>query len=366
MASNRIPFDQLVDRFTPDTRAAFLAAYDRIKANVTRALLKRIASELERGNIEAAIDLLGIDRAAFGGLELAIANAFNSGGIVMADELALRGLDGHRVSVSFGIRNLVAEAILRDFSASEVTRETEATKALLRVGLSEGLARGDNPTRTALDMVGRVNRVTGVREGGYLGLSGPQEQTQAKALSAMLSGDTEGMKGYLDLKQRDKRFDAMVRKASTVGWDQVVTDFNKRTKGKPVTARDLQTRIIGRLNDGQLKYRADKVALHETMTALSMAKNEGIRQAIESGNVDQRDVTKGWLHTSQEHPRMQHVTMQGQVVAFDQPFVAPDGTLIAYPHAPGVPLRHTLGCKCGVSYKIDFTAALIRRSAGNG
>ncbi|WP_376704457.1 hypothetical protein RQ479_06180 [Mesorhizobium sp. ISC25] len=51
--------------------------------------------------------------------------------------------------------------------------------------------------------------------------------------------------------------------------------------------------------------------------------------------------------------------MQGQKVRFDQPFVAPDGTLIAYPHAPGVPARHTLGCKCFCEYKIDFAARLV-------
>jgi hypothetical protein len=52
--------------------------------------------------------------------------------------------------------------------------------------------------------------------------------------------------------------------------------------------------------------------------------------------------------------------MQGQKVGFDQSFTAPDGTQIPYPHAPGVPARHTLGCKCLVEYKVDFVAQLVR------
>lgn len=348
MASNRTPFDQLVDKFEPEVRAAFLESYERIKASITPSMLKRIVAELDKGNIEAAIDLMGIDRAAFGGLEMAISDAFNRGGIAMAADVIVRDPAGSRVALSFGVRNLVAEAILRDFSAQLVTRETEQTKALLRINLSEGLARGDNPTRTALQAVGKVNRVTGKREGGYIGLSGPQERTQAKARQALLAGDVEGMQEYLQLKQGDKRFDAAVTKAIKAG--------------RPVSAADVD-KVIGRLNDRQLKFRADVIALNETRGALAMAKDEGIRQGIESGKIDARDVTKTWGRTISESPRSQHVAMRGQTVPYDQSFVAPDGTLIPYPHAPGLPARHTVGCNCPVSYKIDYTAALIRRRA---
>lgn len=57
-------------------RKAFIEAYDRIKSNVTPSMLKRIVAEMDKGNIEGAIDLLGVDRAVLGGLEMAIADAF--------------------------------------------------------------------------------------------------------------------------------------------------------------------------------------------------------------------------------------------------------------------------------------------------
>jgi hypothetical protein len=81
---------------------------------------------------------------------------------------------------------------------------------------------------------------------------------------------------------------------------------------------------------------------------------------MEKGNLNAQHVTKTWKHTPQDRSRLQHIRMQGQVVAFDQPFTAPDGTQIPYPHAPGVPTKHTLGCKCLAEYKIDFVAQLVR------
>ena len=343
MATNRSQFELLLDRFDPVIRAAFLSAYDDIRS---RVVLRLLVERLERGDVAGAIDVLGIERASFGALELALADAYNGGGMAFAAELKLRDPQGNRIAFQFGVRNLIAEARLRDHSSALVTRVTEDQIAALRIGLSEGLARGDNPTRTALDMVGRVSRVSRKREGGYLGLSMPQERTQAKARSALISGDLEGMRDYLQLKQRDKRFDRAIIKAIEAG--------------KPLALADVD-RVIGRLNDRQLKYRADKLALNETFGALNLAKNEAIRQAIESGKVDARDVTKTWGRTISEHPRSQHTQMVGQTVAFDQAFIAPDGTMIPFPHAPGLPARHTVGCNCPVSYKIDFTAALIRR-----
>lgn len=345
MATNRSQFELLLDRYSPTIRAAFLAAYDDIRS---RVVLKRLVERLERGDVAGAIDVLGIDRTSFGTLELALADAYNGGGMAFASELKLRDPQGNRIAFQFGVRNLIAEARLRDHSSALVTRVTEDQIAALRIGLSEGLARGDNPTRTATELIGIRSRATGKREGGYLGLSGPQERTQAKARQALISGDLEGMRAYMQLAHRDKRFDRAVIKAIEAG--------------KPLALADVD-RVIGRLNDRQLKYRADRVSIHETFTALSLSKDEAIRQAVESGKVDIRDVTKTWRHTSQENPRNQHVAMQGQTVAFDQPFMAPDGTLIPYPHAPGIPARHSVGCKCQFSVKIDYTAALIRRRA---
>ena len=343
MATNRSTFELLLEKYDPVVRAAFLDAINGIRS---RVVLKRLVERLEKGDVAGAIDLLGIERATFGPLEMAISEAFNGGGIVMAQELKLRDPQGNRVAFQFGVRNLVAEAILRDMSSTLVTRVTDDQIDMLRRALSEGLERGDNPTRTALNMVGRVSTASGKRVGGYLGLSGPQERTSAKARSALISGDVQGMREYLALKQRDVMFDASVRKAIAEG---------------KALSRDDVARAIGRMNDRQLKYRADKLALNETFGALAAAKQEGIRQAVESGKVDARFVVKKWRHSGKEHPRLQHLAMDGKEMPLGQPFMMADGTPVDYPHAPGTPARHTVGCGCYHEIRVLYAEQLAER-----
>lgn len=107
-------------------------------------------------------------------------------------------------------------------------------------------------------------------------------------------------------------------------------------ESKPLPAETVD-RIVTRYADGLLKLRADTIALNETFEALATAKEIAFRQQIDKGRVQAQAVTKTWRHTPGEHPRLQHVAMHGQKVQFDQPFIAPDGTPIPYPNAPGVP-----------------------------
>ena len=323
-------------------RAAFMEAIDDIRSSI---ILRRIVERLERGDIAGAVRALNLDEAAFRPLEEAIRQAFNSGGVAAVEQMpALRDPEGYRVVFRFDMLNPVAEAWLREQSATLVTNIVADQQAAIRTALEDGLARGDNPTKTAVNVVGRVNRVTGGREGGVIGLTDQQTDYVARACQELLSGDPEALRNYLSRGRRDKRFDRMVAKAQREG------------RALP---RETVDRIVGRYSDGLLKLRADTIALNETFGALGASKDEAFRQRIERGDIQAQNVTKTWKHTPQERPRFQHVAMQGQKVRFDQPFMAPDGTPIPYPHAPGVPMKHTLGCKCFCEYKIDFVAELI-------
>ncbi|TPL06682.1 head morphogenesis protein [Mesorhizobium sp. B2-4-11] len=336
-------FDILVSQFEPAVRAAFLDAIDDITSNI---VLRRIVERLERGDINGAVQAMHLDEAAFRPLDEAIRQAFNGGGVATVEGMpTLRDPSGHRIVVRWDARNLAAETWLRDHSSQLITDIVTDQQVAVRTALEAGLARGDNPTRTALDVVGRVNRVTGTREGGLVGLTSVQGEYVARARQELLSGEPDQLRNYLSRARRDKRFDAAVRKAIEAR--------------KPVPA-DAVGKIAGRYADGLLKLRADTIGLHETFAALGASKDIAFRQQIEKGKVRADTVTKTWRHTPQEHPRIQHIAMQGQKVQFDQPFIAPDGTAIPYPHAPGVPARHTLGCKCFAEYKIDFVAQLVR------
>ncbi|WP_246675739.1 head morphogenesis protein [Mesorhizobium sp. B1-1-4] len=323
-------------------RAAFLEAIDDITSNI---VLRRIVERLERGDINGTIVAMHLDEAAFRPLDEAIRQAFNGGGVAAVEGMpALRDPFGHTVVVRWDVRNVWAEEWLRLHSAGLVTDIVADQIIAIRTALEEGLARGDNPRQTALDVVGRVNRVTGRREGGVIGLSSTQSDYVARARRELASSEPDQLRNYLTRARRDKRFDRSITAAIR--------------EGKPI-AKEAVDRIVSRYADGLLKLRADTISLHETFAALGASKDIAFRDQIGKGNVRADTVTKTWRHTPGEHPRIQHIAMHGQVVRFDQPFMAPDGTAIPYPHAPGVPARHTLGCKCFCEYRISFAEQIL-------
>ncbi len=94
-----------------------------------------------------------------------------------------------------------------------MVREVVAAKVELAV----------NPRTTALDLVGRVNRATGQREGGFVGLTTKQAQWVLNAEAQLRNLDP----AYFQRELRDKRFDRRIMKAIR--------------EGKPLSAADIAT-----------------------------------------------------------------------------------------------------------------------------
>ena len=342
MASNRSNFDQLLDKYEPVLKAAFLDAIADIRNHVT---LKLLVERLERGDVAGALDVLQIEREAFGKLELAFAEAYNAGGIDLADGLKLRDPQGQRIVFRFAVRNPEAEAWLAEHSATMVTRIVEDQRQGIRQALTEGLAAGQNPRRTALDVVGRVSRVTGKREGGIIGLTAPQAEYVASARQEIVSGD---LRAYLARERRDKRFDGAVRKALA--------------EGRALDAA-LVDRIIGRYADRLLALRGEMLSRTETMMALGKSRDDAMRQAIASGKVDPMLVTKRWRSASDDRVRHSHRALNGDEVGFYGAFQSPSGASLRFPGDPDAPIRETSGCRCTLEYRVDYTAQLLRRVA---
>jgi hypothetical protein len=148
-----------------------------------------------------------------------------------------------------------------------VTRIVDDQRLGIQQVLAYGLARGDNQRVTALDIVGRVSRVTGRREGGVIGLTAAQEQFVARAKQELASGEPEQLKHYLTRERRDKRFDALAQRAIRAR--------------KPVAAEDL-ARVVGRYSERLLALRGEMLARTETMAALGTSRDHAMRQAIAS------------------------------------------------------------------------------------
>lgn len=337
-------FDELLATYEPRLAAAFREAVDDIKSSI---ILARVVERLERGDVNGAIEAMQLEPEAFSALEIALQEAFNAGGSNFVGELPkVMDPQGNRVIWRFGVRNPVAEAILRDLSSTMVTHITEDQRQGVRQALEQGLARGANPRATALDVIGRQNRVTGRREGGVIGLTRYQIEFIDRARGNLASGDPELMKKYFELKTRDKRFDRTVSAAIR--------------EGKPVAGEAL-TRIIGRLNDKNLLLRGEMLARTETMMALGSARDEAMRQQIESGKVQAQDVTKIWRSAGDSRVRHTHRVLNGKGVGIDETFQSPSGALLRYPGDPRAPIMETSGCRCRLEYKIDYIGAVARR-----
>jgi hypothetical protein len=341
----RREIDALLALYEPRLRDAFLRA---VQETVDAITLLRVVEALERRDIEAAVRAVGLDPAAFGPLQLAISDAYYAAGMGEAAGIRARDPDGNRVVFRFGVRDLPTEEWLRTSAATLVTRITDDQVIGLRNSLTAGMARGDNPKTTALDVIGRINRATQRREGGVVGLTSQQAGYVDSARDNLLSGDPARMREYLGLTRRDKRHDRTVLKAIR--------------EGRALTREEV-SKITGRLADSYLQLRGETIARNETMQAMAKGRDDAIRQAVAAGKIEAETTTKTWRNASdgRVRPTHQHGSLGGQTVPLDQPFVSRSGAQIRYPHDPAAPTSETLGCRCWVEYKMDFFARVVRR-----
>lgn len=120
-------FDELLDTYELRLAAAVREGIEAIRSSI---ILARVVERLERGDIN---DAMQIDPEAFSALEIALAEAFNAGGVNAVGEFpAVKDPQGNRVIWRFGVRNPVAEGIPRDLSSTLVTHVTEDQKQGIR------------------------------------------------------------------------------------------------------------------------------------------------------------------------------------------------------------------------------------------
>lgn len=360
MPTPREIIDTLLAQYEPRLRDAFLAAIEEIKSNI---LLRIIIERLERGDVFGAVDAMQIDVGDFAMLDKAFADAYFGGGQATVDNLPrVTGPDGNRVVFRFGVRNLEAEAFLREHSSTMVTRIVEDQREAIRQHLTSGLEAGRNPRQTALDVVGRVDRTSNRRTGGVIGLTAPQERFVTSARAELLSDDPAVVERYFERQRRDKRFDALVRRAQKVGWEKAAEEVSERT-GKRVTAKGLQDKAVGRYSDRLLALRGEMLSRTETLTALNRSRDDAIRQQIAEGKVDPQDVTKIWRSAHDARVRLTHAVLDGKKAPFDGMFQSVSGAMLKHPGDPAAPASETVGCRCVVEYKIDFIGSVVRQRA---
>lgn len=341
--STRRVIRRLLEKHQPDITRAFLEAVEDI---IGRVRIQDVEDLLRAGRIDDVLSLLDASSLAFERVAETVIDAYVDGGRGVAGLVSEgRSAPAIRASFRFDVRNLIAETWISQTSSRLVQDISESVRAGIRGFLSDGLARGDNPRRTALDLVGRISRTSNRRAGGIIGLTQTQQAWVTSARDQLLSNDPQKLKAYLKRDLRDKRFDRTVMKA--------IRD------GQPIPRAKIDD-ITGRYADRVLKYRGDMIARTETIQSLNAGQFESLRQAIAGGAVDEEAITKTWRSARDGRVRASHKVLHGVKTSFLGVYETILGSRMLFPGdtSQGADAGDIIHCRCILEIFIDFARGI--------
>lgn len=326
--------------------AAFIAVVQSVRDQVT---IQEIVRALEEGNVDRVIFLLQLDQATYEPLENEILQSFRTGGLTGAQQVGAIPLQNGELAARFNIRAPQSEAWAAAMSSRLVVEIIEPQREVIRDIIRQGLADGRNPRSMALDIVGRVSKATGKREGGYIGLAGNQAQWVANARAELENLDSN----YFTRSLRDKRLDSTIRKAIE--------------SGEPLQAATIDNAIT-RMQSRAERYRGETIARTEAIEALRAGQDQSIRQAYEQSDVLDKEVTREWSDSGNDGvTRPTHRRADGQKVqGMDTPFIV-GGYRLMRPgdSSLGAPAKELISCRCRQLVRISWSGR-ARRIEGFG
>ena len=318
-----------------EMRAAIEQAVAQIRSAVKYTEVERL---IIAGDVEGVIDLLGLDKSAFAPLLESARDSYKTGADYTAEVLSPIPTPVGSIQFRFDMTSTDAVQWLSTLSSNLITEVVEDQREMVRTVLAGYTAQGVNPRTQALDLVGRVDKTSGKRVGGFIGLTTQQSQWVQNARAELESLDAN----YLTRALRDKRFDATIIKA---------------IKNNEQLPRSTIDAAITRMQSRALKYRADTIARTEAINALRAGQAQSIANAIERGKITENEVTKEWDSSGDDgRTRDSHLMMEGQKQRFPDPFITIEGYRLMYPgdSSLGAPGKETIQCRCRAVYRIDF------------
>lgn len=290
-------------------QAAFLQAIRDIRGTINFRVFE---DAIARGDIDEALRALNLGPEFYAPFDDAVRAAFAGGAAYQIESLPRRNpATGQTLIVRFQGNNPRAERILTTTSARLVTQIVEPQRDAIRQILAQRFSDGVNPRTTALDIVGRVSRTTGRREGGIIGLT---------------EGDARAVEN-------------LRRRLTSEGRNNVDTAVN-------------------RYSNQLLRRRGERIARTETGFALDAGRLESALQVVDRGDIDRANVRKKWNDSGRDNVRSDHRSLDGQVAQIDEPFIAPDGSRLMHPRdaSLGAPADQIINCACYMQIVFDFLA----------
>lgn len=339
-------FAQLINELTPELRRGFMAGVTDLYSNVD---WKALIDGLTNGDIDAAVAALHITSDAWTEYSAIKTDIYANAGASTAAQIRQAGIAG--IGIRFRMTDPHAQLWIEQNVGEFITRITNEQIRTVRQVISEGFEKGNHPYTIGRDIVGRVNPLTKIREGGVIGLDVPR----AERLQAVTNGmrTAEGVKSLVI--EHDNGTRSLRYKVNKSTADRILKAYDAGTE-VPAAQRVISER---QYSNALLKARADTVAQTETANAVLAARDEQWRQFTEDSGIDPSTVTKTWYHRrgSSAHARPDHIAMSGKmVVGIDTPFVFPDGAQLRYPHDSNGGAAHVINCGCDVVYSVNRRA----------
>ncbi len=326
------------------TRKAFFRAVDKILRNVS---FPDLVAAITAGNIEQVLTIINFTSDHFDEVAGAIRTAFVAGGDIAIGQIPKRQRtpQGARANIVFGAIRPENELVWRTLFDGLVTEVSADTQIAIRKLASDAAVRGLHPNRVALDLVGRVNKTTGNREGGIIGLHSA-DADRIQGVRAALRDPTAvqsqaRLKSYLGLKGRSKRYDSAVR--------AVIANGTK-------ASADLVDDVAGGMRSASLLSRALRIGRTETLDAMGQGVIAGANQIAEAGLIDPNTSSKKWVAVGDNLTRNSHAALNGVALPLDGVFTSPLGGQMRQPRdrSLGASGADTINCRCRLRIVFDF------------
>lgn len=345
--ARRLTLRDILDRLEVTARDAFVAAIRDSRTDIDFAAF---VAAIDRGDVNAAMAAIALNAAYFEPLSRALRDAAQAGGDHAFAEVAraARAQGGGRVVGRFDAFNPEAERLLRHRSSGRIVEIADDVRATVREVLGDAMRTDASPRKVALDIVGRLNRATGQREGGIVGLTRQQAGYVQNAKTELLSGDPVQMRAYLGRQARNWQFDPIVNRAIR--------------EGRGVAAADADV-VADRYSANLLRLRGEAIGRTEVLGTIHAARDQGLRQMVEAGSIRADAITLVWDAAHDEDTRSEHRGMDKQPRKLGDPFVSPSGYRLRYPGDSelGAPASMVINCRCSTRTEMNLIAGLKGR-----
>lgn len=312
------------------TLAQIERAFRKGVARITDEIrIGELREALDAGDYGAILNAVDIEPAAFDELRVLLVQVYAEGGISEITGMPYRDRPRWNSATTQG------ERFARDQIGGKITLITEDMRVAVRETVADGYALGRSHSRMALDIAGRMGP-GGRRVGGIVGLNAQQ------------AGYVANMRRYLDvwpdwpsikrMTLRDKRFDAMIKRAYE--------------DGRPLT-KDQIDRITQAYSNRLLRHRGEVIARTERGSADNAGRMEAWRQAADKLGLPYDRIVKTWVHSSRMmYPRDAHLALAGTDVVGLDGFFDVNGHMATRPYDPILPASEVVNCGCSLKFRL--------------